>query len=429
MRRSLCLSYNREVKKLLLLAIFLLPQLAFAGSQTFNMTGSDQSFTVPAGVTSISIQMSGAGGGGYGGAGGYTQGTLSVSGGQILTIIAGQGGGYTGAGAYGGGGAGYVSCAYGCYYGGTGGGRSAVRLNGTELMTAGGGGGSYSGGAVYGIIYGGAGGGLTGGNGYTSYSGSIGGGGTQTSGNAQFQGKCGNCGTTYGGAGGGWWGGTATGGGSGYCNGAGVSGCTTTQGAGAAAGQNGYVAFTWIDPPPPNQAPANPVISGSTTGTINTSYKYSFIATDPDNDTVRYAIDWNSDGVVDEYAPTLGYVVSGATASTTHSWSTIGTKAVQVRTQDINGNNSGWTTYSVSLSNPAPSILLTASPTSITNSQSSTLTWSSAYASSCTGTNFSTASAISGSVSVSPTVTTVYTLSCSGLGGTAIHYSIAGTNV
>jgi hypothetical protein len=115
--------------------------------ETFNYTGSDQSWTVPADVTSATFYLIGAGGGGgiqAGGGGGYASGTYSsLTPGQVLTIIVGQGGGgvasttrpgvsgypgqYTPP-TYGGGGRG------GSYGGATanwfasGGGRSAIRL-------------------------------------------------------------------------------------------------------------------------------------------------------------------------------------------------------------------------------------------------------------------------------------------------------------
>lgn len=62
---------------------------------------------------------------------------------------------------------------------------------------------------------------------------------------------------------------------------------------------------------------------------------------------------------------------------------------------------------------------LASSPTSIATGQSSTLTWSSTNANSCTGTNFSTGNATSGSATVSPTTTTTYTVTCSGTAGSA----------
>ena len=123
----------------------------WSNEKTFTFTGSDQTFTVPSGVTNLSVKIWGAGGGGgrdshKGGAGGYTSGNLSVTPGESLTIIVGQGGiihsGYPlsrdyryGGGASGGGGSTYNNTF------GSGGGRSAIRRGSNELATAGGGGG------------------------------------------------------------------------------------------------------------------------------------------------------------------------------------------------------------------------------------------------------------------------------------------------
>jgi hypothetical protein len=67
---------------------------------------------------------------------------------------------------------------------------------------------------------------------------------------------------------------------------------------------------------------------------------------------------------------------------------------------------------------PPPSVSLTANPTSINAGQSSTLTWSSAGATSCTGTNFNP-SGTSGLATVSPSTTTTYGITCTGAGGSA----------
>src|SRR5215813_10601366 len=110
----------------------------------FKPVHKDQFWTVPAGVTQIKVKLWGAGGAGgnyafndIGGGGGFATGALTVTPGEILTVIVG-GGGLPGAGpgAYGGGG----GKANGV--GGRGGGRSAVQnAAGTELITAGAGGG------------------------------------------------------------------------------------------------------------------------------------------------------------------------------------------------------------------------------------------------------------------------------------------------
>jgi hypothetical protein len=68
---------------------------------------------------------------------------------------------------------------------------------------------------------------------------------------------------------------------------------------------------------------------------------------------------------------------------------------------------------------PLPIASLQASPSNISAGQSSSLTWSSTNATSCVGTGFSTANAVSGSASVSPSATTTYSVTCSGAGGSA----------
>ena len=69
------------------------------GSVTFNFTGSSQTFTVPAGVVSITILATGAQGGlgwglrgGAGGLGGRTTATVSATPGASLTVRVGGAG-------------------------------------------------------------------------------------------------------------------------------------------------------------------------------------------------------------------------------------------------------------------------------------------------------------------------------------------------
>ncbi|MFA5751389.1 MAG: hypothetical protein WC898_03825 [Candidatus Paceibacterota bacterium] len=66
---------------------------------------------------------------------------------------------------------------------------------------------------------------------------------------------------------------------------------------------------------------------------------------------------------------------------------------------------------------PSPSSIITAEPSSIYIGNSSTLTWSSLNTNYCTGINFDTGNATSGSVSVSPEFTTSYTVLCVGDNG------------
>lgn len=166
-------------------------QLSFitAIQTNFTYTGGMQTFTVPAGITSITIEAWGAEGGTStaesggttyaGGKGAYTKGSFSVIQGQVISLlVAGMGSNGT------------------CGAGG-GGGSFAVR-SGSLLIAAGGGGGGFH--CTY---YGGA----TGGNGLTSNSG---GNGIQATGGATplvgFTGGInGNGGAAYYGGGGGGW--------------------------------------------------------------------------------------------------------------------------------------------------------------------------------------------------------------------------------
>jgi hypothetical protein len=61
-------------------------------TQAFTYTGAQQSFTVPAGVTSVSIDAYGAQGGNSGGLGGRATGALSVTPGQVLYVYVGGAG-------------------------------------------------------------------------------------------------------------------------------------------------------------------------------------------------------------------------------------------------------------------------------------------------------------------------------------------------
>jgi hypothetical protein len=205
-----------------------------SGSQTLNFTGAVQTWTVPAGVTSITFTANGASGGnssagyGTGGLGGQVQGALNVTPGQVLNIyVGGAASGTTGG--WNGGGNGPTSYPT---WGGGGGGATDVRIGGTSLndrvlVAAGGGGAGYNCGSGN---HGGGGGGTTGITGYqcsaqttwvglggtpSAGGGSLGGGGT-----AGSFGQGGNGNTTYGGGGGG---GYYGGGGASYGGGGGGS--------------------------------------------------------------------------------------------------------------------------------------------------------------------------------------------------------------
>jgi len=81
------------------------------------------------------------------------------------------------------------------------------------------------------------------------------------------------------------------------------------------------------------------------------------------------------------------------------------------------GSNSDRVLVTVSKPTPAPTTSLSASPSSIIQGDSSTLSWSSSNATSCSGSGFSTGGRTSGSATVSPNNNAIYQVSCSGPGG------------
>lgn len=113
---------------------------SFTNTATFTHTGSDQSFSVPASTTHIGFMIWGAAGGSYhpttrtsteyscGGSGGYTEGIVSVTGGETIIVVVGAGGGGTnGASAgYGGGGDGGFTSRGAGEWGCAGGGMSGI---------------------------------------------------------------------------------------------------------------------------------------------------------------------------------------------------------------------------------------------------------------------------------------------------------------
>jgi hypothetical protein len=196
---------------------------------SFTTPGST-TWTVPNGITSISIVTTGGGGGGggttgpypvpAGGAGAVVTSTLSVTPGQVFNLVVGGGGGTGGSG---------IPYGSGYFDGGAGGGAGSSNVDaGTTPQIIAGGGGGGGGGAFQNASGGDAGGtGGAGGNGAGSFYGAGGGGGSGGIGGA------GGSGTVSGGNGDGGPGGA--GGGNGY---AGIAGGSPGSGVGAGAGAN-----------------------------------------------------------------------------------------------------------------------------------------------------------------------------------------------
>ncbi len=100
-----------------------------------------------------------------------------------------------------------------------------------------------------------------------------------------------------------------------------------------------------------SQPPTAPVITGPTTGYVNEVYTFNFKSTDPDNDQVRYGIDWSGGNTVNEWVPGSGYVPDETDQTSTKSWTTPGTYTFKIKAQDNQGADSGWTTHTIVISN------------------------------------------------------------------------------
>lgn len=111
--------------------------------------------------------------------------------------------------------------------------------------------------------------------------------------------------------------------------------------------------------PLPNTAPDAPDIRGADMSTAAPLFGINGIpllftikATDPDGDNIRYQLDWDNNGSIDQLIPGTGYVASALPQSTNYTWMT-GSYTFKVRAQDDKGNYSLWTSHTINVSAPA----------------------------------------------------------------------------
>jgi len=168
------------------------------------------------------------------------------------------------------------------------------------------------------------------------------------------------------------------------------------------------------------------IAAGSVTCTGGTTWNGSICAVNP----ITVSLGANPTSMaLPTNATTLSWVTTGNPTSCTASGWWSGAKTVSGGSENRTGLNPGVYTYVITCSKAgtpnavstvevtvlsAPTVTFNATPTSIFTGNSTTLTWSSS-AGSCTGTNFSTGGATSGSVSVSPTSTITYSITCDGV--------------
>jgi chitodextrinase len=103
----------------------------------------------------------------------------------------------------------------------------------------------------------------------------------------------------------------------------------------------------------------------------------------------------------------------------------VSTAAQAQALRDLLEAKAGWQSSFDDTPSNLPTLTFSASPSSITQGQPSTLSWSTTNATSCTASGgWSGSKGVSGSQSVSPSSTTTYTLSCSGAGGSVTQSAI-----
>jgi hypothetical protein len=140
-----------------------------------------------------------------------------------------------------------------------------------------------------------------------------------------------------------------------------------------------------------NQPPNPPTIDGPTNGSQSTSYEFSFVTSDPDDDQIKYGVDWDNDNTVDQWLPSSGLVDSGILQSSSKSW-LLGTHTFKALAQDSNGVLSDWSSHTIDINESSSgetsvSCLVSPSPAGIGqdvlfraringgNGESATYTW------------------------------------------------------
>ncbi len=114
--------------------------------------------------------------------------------------------------------------------------------------------------------------------------------------------------------------------------------------------------ITWslMAVPAGNTAPLVPVIipQVSNSSAAGAAQSFDIQASDPDNDTLRYGIDWNNDSSLDQWIPGSGFVASNTVQTASYSWMTGGSYTFQVLAQDENGASSAWVSHAVVINDP-----------------------------------------------------------------------------
>jgi len=94
-----------------------------------------------------------------------------------------------------------------------------------------------------------------------------------------------------------------------------------------------------------NRAPINLIVTGNETGSKGELLSFSAVATDPEDESIKYVFDWDDGSPIEESA----YIGSGVAYDTIHTYASFGVYSVSVYAEDTAGGSSAPETLEVSI--------------------------------------------------------------------------------
>ncbi|TSD02200.1 MAG: hypothetical protein Athens071425_120, partial [Parcubacteria group bacterium Athens0714_25] len=105
---------------------------------------------------------------------------------------------------------------------------------------------------------------------------------------------------------------------------------------------------------PVNKPPSTPIISGPSTGVINTNYNFSMVSIDPEGNALRYYVFWSNDAgdawLPSQIIPPVFPAPSGVSQSVVHQWILSGNKVLAIAACDAS-NCSEFAYHNIAISN------------------------------------------------------------------------------